>query len=243
MVILNLDLSDLHDDIEYSKHLQLDPNGVPTAAFSDPSEASSDMASSALLQVLADVKDMLKQHSRLYNTVRFRLYLYSEQQKRSGKRSGDLRYDKLALVRSNYQNRGDSDWVLTFKYLRLIRDTLQSRNIDFWVTIYPYGIQVSGKEWAEGRKFWGFEPDSVYSMWPQERLERFCREQGIAEVINMCDDFKNASSSRPLYHIFDGHWTDAGHELAARIILRRIRPFLAAKSVLRSEAIVAHDAP
>ncbi|MBX2993035.1 MAG: hypothetical protein KF749_17930, partial [Bacteroidetes bacterium] len=186
-------------------------------------------AESFLSRLIVAAKDFLKDRIRLYNFVRFRVYLRNEQKKREGIRSGDLRFDKLAQLRSHYLNRGAEDWALTVKYITLIRDTLQHRNIDFWMTLYPYGIQVNGWEWREGRKFWDFEADSIYSMWPQEHMEKFCNQAGI-KVINMCEDFKTSSvREKPLYHTFDGHWTAAGHELATAKLRNSIEPYLKQK--------------
>ncbi|MDL1892454.1 SGNH/GDSL hydrolase family protein [Sphingobacteriales bacterium CHB3] len=226
LVVLNFDISDLYDDIQYSQTVRLDGDGVPVAAPFDPTLNRSIKADSFLSRLMLEVKDFLKDHIRLYNFVRFRVYLRNEQRKREGSRSGDLRFDKLAQLRSHYINRGDEDWALSLEYISLIRDTLQHRNIDFWITLYPYGIQVNGWEWREGRKFWDFEADSVYSMWPQEHMEKFCNKAGI-KVINMCEDFKNASvPERPLYHTFDGHWTSAGHELATAKLRSHLEPYL-----------------
>jgi hypothetical protein len=236
LVILNMDLSDLYDDIQYSAYVQLDDHGVPIAV--PPGRMTAAHSGISLLSgMFAGVKDFLKEHTHLYNFIRFRIYLYSERKKREGDREGDLRYDKLAQLRPNYHNRGDSDWALTFKYILLMRDTLQRRNIDFWMTLYPYGMQVNGREWSEGRKYWGFEPDTVYSTWPQERMEKFCRQNGI-EVLNMCNDFKHTSTHQPLYLVFDGHWTPAGHDLAARLLYRKLVPYLYYRGTIRDENVM-----
>ena len=112
------------------------------------------------------------------------------------------------------------------KYLLMIRDTLNALGIEFLVCVYPYGLQVSPREWSAGRSYWGFKQDTVYSMKPQEFLQRLCESQGI-QVINLCTDFIAQSQSiQPLYFDYNGHWRPAGHEVAAEGIFRALKPSL-----------------
>ena len=217
LVILNFDLSDVYDDINYTARARYDSHGVPVGVEAETQEVPHNWAEARLL----GVKDFFKDHTRLYNFIRLRIDRYLEGARRKMNVSGDVHFDKYAMLRENYVPR-DSDWDLAFRDIRLIRDTLKARGIEFWLTVYPYGLQVSPKEWRSGRQFWGFKPDTVYSTRPQEIMETFCIQNDIA-VINMCSDFLQASRTAfPLYYDYNGHWQPEGHAIVARRLFRSV---------------------
>jgi len=222
LVILNFDLSDVYDDIQYTYRAHFNKMGVPIAVVPEHERAKS----SWFREKLVSIKDFFKEHTRLYNFIRVRLSQPLEPWISENSFSGDIRYDKYAMLRENYPWEDDRDWALSYKYILLIQDTLSSRGIEFWVTVYPYGLQISPREWSSGRRFWGFKADTIYSTKPQEYMESFCRRNRIP-VINMCDDFRAASRSTfPLYLDYNGHWTAAGHEVAAKALFRELKAFL-----------------
>jgi hypothetical protein len=225
LVILNFDLSDFYDDIQYTQLAEFDAKGDPVAVRADPEREKGSWAG----EILVGFKDFLKRHARTYNFVRRRIGGYVEAARHKQNFSGDIRFDKYAMLREAGEPQGDRAWTLSYKYLIKIRDLLKARGIDFWVTVYPYGLQVSPREWAGGRRFWGFETGKVYSTRPQGLVEHFCRENDIP-VINMCDDFKELSRTvYPLYYENDGHWLPAGHQFVATLLYRALVPYLQAR--------------
>ncbi|HUI64593.1 MAG TPA: SGNH/GDSL hydrolase family protein [Bacteroidota bacterium] len=221
MVILNYDLSDAFDDITYSKLARFSSDGVPLGVAAPEAEGEN-------RGLLVRVKDFFKDHTRLYNFVRVRIDRYLEGARHEGNFSGDLQHDKYAMLRGNYHATA-SDWDLSQRYLLMIRDTLRSRNIDFAVNLYPYGMQASTREWAVGRRFWGFRSDTLYSTWPQDHIERFCRDNGIG-VTNMCSEFRDtARAVFPLYWPDNGHWKPRGHLVAAELLRRDLEPIVASR--------------
>jgi hypothetical protein len=225
LVILNFDLSDINDDIRYSRLAEFDASGDPLAVRqeNDPRPGSWPLA------VLVGIKDFFKQHTRLYNFTKRRLAgLLSPRQ--SPDLSGDVRIDKYGMLRErDGRPADDTAWGLSYGYLIRTRDLLRSRGIDFWVTVYPYAIQVSPREWSRGRVFWGFEPGKVYSTRPQSLVAGFCRKNEI-RVVDLCDDFKQAARTvYPLYYDYDGHWKPAGHQVVADALYRELVPYLEAR--------------
>ncbi|MGA9121292.1 MAG: hypothetical protein WB699_18135 [Bacteroidota bacterium] len=222
LVILNFDLSDIYDDINYTSRARFDSRGLPVGVEAEAPEAPKEGIEAGLI----GVKDFFKDHTRLYNFIRLRIDRYLEGARRKMNVSGDVRYDKYAFLRENYVPR-DSDWALSFRYVRLIRDTLKARGIDFWLTVYPYGLQVNPKEWDSGRQFWGFKPDTLYSTRPQDFMEQFCRHNGIP-VINLCSDFRTATRAvYPLYYDYNGHWRPEGHAIVAHRLFQSITSYVA----------------
>jgi hypothetical protein len=226
LVILFYDLSDVFDDIDFTRIARLDADGVPMGVSPGPTVKPEGAAKG----VFVGIKDFFKEHTRLYNFIRLRIDRYLEGAKHEGKALGDIRKDKYAMLRENYPVADDSELALSYKYILLIRDMLRERGIDFWVCVYPYGMQASPREYVEGRKFWGFKPDTVYSTRPQSFMEGFCGRNGIRSI-NMCDEFRaRAKVVHPLYLNFNGHWTSQGHVVAADVLERELLPYLKERS-------------
>lgn len=219
LVILNLDLSDLYDDIQYTKLATFDASGKPTAARAEPERKPGPW----YVQAIYSFKDFLKEHTRLYNFVRrYVAPLFAARPEASD----DVRVDKYAMIRDGYDLGDGSAWSLSFGYIEMVRDLLAARGVPLWLTVYPYGHQVSPREWHKGRVFWSFEQNRVYSTAPQKQLEQLGRSRGIP-VVNMTNDFLERSKTVfPLYFALDGHFLPAGHAVAAEAIFRELLPFL-----------------
>jgi len=224
LVVLNLDLSDIYDDIRYAQLAKFDATGDPLAV---PAEREQDMRRWPI-KALVGVKDLAKKHTRLYNFTRRRMYRYLGSARKPDL-SGDVRVDKYGMLREHDGPCDDRGWGLSYEYILRIRDLLSATGIDFWVTVYPYGNQTSPREWSKGRVYWGFEPGSLASTRPQSLVVDFCRRNSI-HVVNMCDGFREAAQSvYPLYYEWDGHWTAAGHQVAADVLNRELLPYCQAR--------------
>lgn len=218
LVILALDLSDVYDDIQYTKLATFDASGKPVAVRADPERKPGPW----YVEAAYSLKDFLKEHTRLYNFVRRRVVSLFQQRPDA---SGDVHVDKYAMARDSYH--GDaSDWSLTFGYIDMIHHLLAVRGVPLWLAVYPYGHQISPREWDRGRVFWGFERNRVYTTAPQKQAEELARSRGIP-VINMTADFvQHAKKEFPLYFAGDGHFMPAAHAIAAEAIFRELLPFL-----------------
>jgi hypothetical protein len=222
LVVLHLDLSDFFDDLQYTRTARYDEHHTPIAAGAPPEEKPH----GGLAAGLTGIKDYLKDHMRLYNFVRLRIDRTLEGMRHNVDMSGNLAYDKYAMLRPGYHDPDDVNFQLTYKYLLLIRDMLADRGIAFQVNLYPYGLQVSPREWNSGRQFWGFKADTLYGIEPQQRIAQFCIRNNIA-VTNLCESFRELSKTvYPLYHDYNGHWMPAGHALVARELYVSLLPQL-----------------
>ena len=218
VVVLNLDLSDTYDDIQYTKLARFDAAGTPLGVSPDPVQPNEGWWARKLFAI----KGFLRENTRLYNFITLRISRYVEGTQHEGSNLGDLRWDKYAMLRPNYTYK-DQDWHLTHKYILLVRDLLKERSVRFVLTVYPYGMQVSPREFNVGRQFWGFRPDTLYSTQPQDSVEEFCKREDIM-VINACPDFRDSSQSQyPMYIDDNGHWTASGQRVFAQILFREMR--------------------
>jgi hypothetical protein len=234
LVILNLDLSDVWDDIQYTKRATFNASGKPVAVRAEP--VTFDASGKPVdvhaepetklrpwyVEAIYSLEDFMKEHIRLYNFLRSRIAWRLMARLDA---SGDVRVDKYAMIRDGYHGDG-SDWSLAFGYIERIRDLLTVRGVPLWLTVYPYGHQISPREWNDGRVDWSFEQNRVYTTAPQKQVEELGRSRGIS-VINMTDDFLERSKKEfPLYFAYDGHFLPAGHAVAAEAIFRELLPFL-----------------
>jgi hypothetical protein len=217
LVILNYDPSDVQDDYKYSQIAEFDGEGHPTKVHP--------------IDVQWYFKELRKGYqssipyldrSALYQFVMERYYQLKGE--RNAPRfyeeakiiSGNIEYDRDFTMRENV-----GDWKPYFVnsacYLTMIADLLKSKNIRFAIASYPYGNLVSDKEWSMGRRLRGFD-NKVYSTKLFDYLADFTRSENIP-FLNMTPDFL-ASKNFPLYYSFDGHFTPAGHEVAAEALLK-----------------------
>ena len=82
------------------------------------------------------------------------------------------------------------------------------------MTLYPWGHQVSDREWATGRSSF-VRAGARISDRSVNRMESFAAEEGIP-VLNTYTAFREYYGEERLYHMQDMHWTAAGHRLMAQ---------------------------
>lgn len=225
IVVLNLDLSDFFDDLGYSALAHYDAHGLPLGVHVEVEQKPEGWVGATLL----DAKEFVKEHTRLYNFVRLRIDRYLEGARHTVDMSGNLRFDKYAMLRPGANIDLERNGAITFGYLLMIRDSLRARGIEFRVNVYPYGLQVGRGEWGAGRQFWGFRTDTLYGTDPQDQIAAVCGRHGIP-VTNLCQAFRSrAKDNSPLYHDYNGHWKPAGHRIVAEELYAALLPRLRGK--------------
>lgn len=219
LVVLNLDLSDFHDDVQYAKLATFDASGEPLAVRAEtPRPPGSWFVESAYA-----LKDWLKEHTRSWNFLRRHLIVFLSERP---KPSADIREDKYAMLRDGYSFAGGRDLEPTFRHIVRIRDLLAARGTPLWLSVYPYGNQVSPREWDKGRGFWGFEQNRLYSAEPQKQIALYSQRHAIP-VIDMTERFRERTKTEfPLYFPFDGHFNPKGNTVAAEALFERLLPVL-----------------
>ena len=91
------------------------------------------------------------------------------------------------------------------------------------VIYFPHGHQISAKEWAKGRQFYGLEKERIYPLDSINVLMEMSKESEI-ESYDATSNFMKASESLfPLFYPFDGHFTENGNMIMANIIAQVIR--------------------
>lgn len=135
---------------------------------------------------------------------------------------GDVISDVFWFDRNDVPDcRVKANWEPTFKYLLFISKLLKKHNILFLITFYPHGHQISEREWTKGRMAWGLSPNKTYSLAFFQPLRNFLNKNKI-DYVDMTEDFNN-SKEHKLFFDYDGHFTNKGHALAARLIYAKLK--------------------
>ena len=133
---------------------------------------------------------------------------------------GDIYTDQFAITRNNIKA-SDYQFLLenAQKYILKTKELLDKEKLAFLLVIIPFGHQVNGQEWAEGRKLWDFKKEETYSSKCISDLYSASQENKIS-ALNLLPFFREATNNTSLhyYYPYDGHWNSDGHKLAAEEI-------------------------
>jgi len=115
-------------------------------------------------------------------------------------------------------------WRRSESLLLGLRRAVEADGAEFGVLIVAGREQVYPQSWEAILRahpaMQGIEWDIS---WPERRLARWCDDNGIPRV-RLTEAFRAArDSSAPLHYHYDGHWTAAGHRLAAKTVAKFLR--------------------
>jgi hypothetical protein len=228
LVVLNFDMTDVHDDLIRTATAVLDARGLPVAVPPDP------IRESALL---------LPPPPRWLGPLRpavSRLVLYQLFRKSAvGQRLlgpyrmgpgqlatlglvGDPQRDAMAITRDEDYAALERPWALTERYLRGMRELARSRGAAFVLVVYPHAHQVSPAESPIGRTQLGAGPGLFGSERPFARLEALGRREGFP-VVGLLATFRARTAEGPLFRHDDIHHTPAGAGVFADGVLAGLR--------------------
>jgi hypothetical protein len=114
----------------------------------------------------------------------------------------------------------EAAWALTEAIIKRLRDEVESRGARLAVVIIGAPEQVYP---AEGERLLanpGLQGVKIDFDWPNRRLNNFLAAQNIPHL-DLLPIFRQAAAdpkTPPLHFRHDGHWTVAGHRLAAEAI-------------------------
>ncbi len=116
-------------------------------------------------------------------------------------------------------------WENTKTLLLKIKEDVQKLNVDLLIVQIPLPMEVYADRWNEARETY---PDMKLTSWdlerPYERLARFCEDNEI-KMFSLLPEFKNNYEREKIkYHYYyDGHFNEAGHELAAELLFEYLK--------------------
>jgi hypothetical protein len=240
LVLLNFDMTDVHDDWVRTAIATLDARGLPVSVPPDRRRETAvilpPLRLPPALRFLAPL-ELLLHRSLLYQN--FRTSGLGEKLFGPVKLSydrlvalgliGDVQYDILAVTRDGDFPRHRAAWALTERYIVGIREAARARGASFVLALYPHGHQISEVESPEGRLKLGVGPGLYPSERPFQILEALGRREGFP-VINLLAFFRDRERTDwPLYRRDDFHHDFSGVFVLAEglrdgLLARRLVP-------------------
>jgi hypothetical protein len=222
LVVLNLDMTDVHDDLIRTALATMDGDGLPVRVAPDRRRETALLLPPVLPVPARGVDDALSG-----------LALWQALRKSSGARRvfgplnldepmlaargllGDLRYDRLATTRDTAAAGEAAAWATTARYLAGIQRVTSGLGARFAVVVYPWAHQVAPHEAPAGRARFGLGPGLYASDRPFRVAEGIGRRHGYA-VISLLETFRRrADPARPLFRDDDVHHTADGARVMA----------------------------
>ena len=213
-VVLNFDMTDVHDDTVRTEIARLDARGLPVAVSPDPiRETALVLPPPPWLGPLGPRVNRLVLYQELRKSEPGRWLLgpvkTSPEQLAAAELVGDPQYDPLAITRADDSPALQRAWFLTERYLVGIRDLARARGVPFVLVVYPHAHQVSASESPVGRRQLGAGAGLYTSARPFARLEALGRREDFP-VINLLRTFRARAGEGPLFRHADIHHTAAG---------------------------------
>ena len=234
LVVVNFDMTDVHDDFIRTAVARLGPGGLPVAVPSDRRLETAlflpPLAKPAFLRFLDPLErglsrlliyQALRRSSvgrRLFGPIR----LTPERLEQLGL-VGDIRYDPMAITRP-VQGRGVSEaWRLTERYLAGIHGLARQRGMSFAAVVYPHPHQVAADESPVGRQRFALRPGLFTSEAPFQAIEAVGRREGFP-VINLLEHFRRGrAADGPLFWEDDIHQNPRGARVFAEGVVTGLR--------------------
>lgn len=201
LVVLNFDMSDLVQESEYRKIAIYDERGEI-------------LKIDGRRRFTLRIKDWINRNLYITRFILFNLNKSSKNTEltlESVTAQADQEILKHTLA-ADAQDRTEQ-WKNVFASILKIKNYCDQHHIEFLLTIYPWGHQVSDKEWVAGRSV--FLPEKFHvSDRSLERVEVFSRNNNV-QMLNLFSAFRSYKGNSKLYYNHDMHWTEAGHKLVA----------------------------
>jgi hypothetical protein len=226
LVILCYDMTDVQEDFLYGEDAEFDSTGAP-------------------IRVNPTMPDFGLPNwfprGRFQTFYQEYSYIYAALQPLIQRMKPKPLYELGNIYAGRYMHTVDSTserWETYFRktqsYVGLIARMCRSGNIPFVLATYPCGHQVSSREWTSGRKFWGLE-SKVYNSAIFGSMLKFATHDTIP-YLDMTATFRRRSNGW-LYYPEDGHWTPAGHAVAADTLIQ----FLLSNNLIGMNSSQAHN--
>jgi lysophospholipase L1-like esterase len=112
-------------------------------------------------------------------------------------------------------------WQLTDRLLTAIRDTSKAVGSQMAVVLLPLRYQLADTTFASLAKH-AEMPLGRMSMYQPQAMIRRMADSLHVPVVDLLPAFQQwtAAGKAPLYLNWDGHWNDAGHRLAADVVVQ-----------------------
>ena len=208
LVILSYDMTDVQEDFLYGEDAEFTAEGIPVKVH--PSLPDFGRKSCFPRGVL---KTYLQENLFTYSL--FATFIAQTRPPLPFER-GNIRSSRFVHTVDSVEGPWHEHFARSQSYVKLISDLCSREGAQFLLVVFPRGHQVNSREWIEGRKAWGLD-SAVISSAIFKSLAMFAGREGI-QYLDMTQTFRDRSHG-DLYFPVDGHWTAAGHKVAADTLL------------------------
>jgi hypothetical protein len=222
LVLLNFDVTDVHDDLVRTALADLDAEGLPVRVPNDRRRETAILLP-PLLPARLGVFEARLNGLALWQALRrssagkrvFGDLNLDEASLAARGLTGDLRYDRLAITRDTAAASEAAAWALSARYLAGIRRLAAVWQARFAVVTYPHPHQVAAHESPAGRLRFGVGPGVYASDRAFRTVEAIGRRHDVP-VITLVETFRrHADPARPLFRRDDIHHTADGARVMA----------------------------
>ena len=230
LVVLNFDMTDVHDDFVRTRIARFDANRLPIAVVPDRRIETWLIMPPVFPRPVRGLEDRMARLA-VYQEFRkskpgiwlFGRFTLSQAQIEAKGLIGNLRYDRLAPVRDDDFPDVREGWTLTRRYLGGIHELARQHGAGFALVVYPHAYQVSATASPVGRVRMGMGAGLFTSQRPFAMLEEVGARERIP-VINLLTLFREREPRQgPLFRERDFHHTKAGAAVFGEGVLSGLR--------------------
>lgn len=137
--------------------------------------------------------------------------------------SQDLNTHVVQLFREPPPQRIDFGWELTHLLFERMQEVATGNSAQLAVVLLPLEYQLSDEIFADFVRASGLSAGDLDQERPQRVMRETATELGV-QLIDLRPAFQQwTAEDRPgLYVIGDGHWNEAGHQLATEVVAREL---------------------
>jgi len=208
LVILNLDMSDLLQELAYRQRAVYDSSGALAGVDGRLDQLH--------LTRTQRARNWINEH--LYFSRLLVYYLQRWSHQHTGISVASVVGMANPAILAHTLSKDDTttrrgQWTPLFSSIRSIKSLCDERGISFLLTTYPWGHQVNESEWQPGR-FAFVTPEDIPSDTSLEYIRVFAHDNEI-DFLDFFGKFRAYSGREKLYYRYDMHWTPSGHKLVA----------------------------
>ncbi len=126
----------------------------------------------------------------------------------------------MATYEQNASPDVEEAWRLTEALLAATRDEAEAAGAHFVLVNVPAPWELDPPFWDRMRSFFGLPAEGWDLDRPNRRLADIATRRGFAYLDLRPALQADLAHGQRLYYQIDGHWTAAGHDLAARTLAR-----------------------
>jgi hypothetical protein len=216
ILVFYVDNDAANNGVRVARKYKLDTDHRPFFVLDDDGQLRELPLAPVEPEPLGPVRDLLRNHSLLFAVGENLLTA-----KVSAKRYHAMRMDKdRTMYKIDPPNEWKAAWEVTEALLARARTSAEAVGADLLVVCAPSQFQIYDEDW---RGLLDTNRPSEIAQYAQDAPNRRLAEAAESAGVRLFDLLPGIraaaeASDTPLYFREDGHWTPAGHALAARLI-------------------------